>query len=517
MITEIKNIVIVGGGTAGWITAGTLAAKLKKSAKSGYSISLIESDAIPTIGVGEGTWPTMRNTLKNMGIRETDFINTCQVSFKQGAKFSKWVNGSDDDFYYHPLVLPQAYESVDLVPHWQNIQDNISFSQAVSPQESICERRLAPKQIITAEYAALANYAYHLDAGSFSEFLKKHCIEKLNVKHLIDDVVGVNSHENGDIAFVSTKNHDKISGDLFIDCTGFNSLLLGKHLNVPFISCKDTLFTDQAIAVHVPYEHENSPIESQTISTAQSAGWIWDIGLSTRRGVGHVYSSSHISEDQAHQELLNYLKSSTPKPEKLNFRNIAINAGHREQFWKNNCVAIGLSAGFLEPLEASALLLIEISAQMVADQLPVNRATMDIVSKRYNKTHHYRWQRIIDFLKLHYMLSKRNDNQFWIDHRDPKTISETLKEQLELWKYHYPCDSDFEQSLEVFPAASYQYVLYGMGFKTQQNPFGLSPESILRAKEEFQENAMKSQQLLSTLTSNRELLNKIKQYGLQRV
>ena len=517
MTTEIKKIVIVGGGTAGWITAGTLAAKLKKSTNSGYSISLVESDSIPTVGVGEGTWPTMRNTLKNMGIRETDFIKSCQVSFKQGAKFAKWVTGSDDDFYYHPLVLPQGSGNIDLVPHWQSIQDKISFSQAVSPQESICEQGLAPKQIITAEYAALANYAYHLDAGSFSEFLKNHCVKNLNVNHIIDDVISVNSHDNGDISSVTTAKLGKITGDLFIDCSGFSSLLLGKHLKVPFVSCKDALFTDQAIAVHVPYEHENSPIQSQTISTAQSAGWIWDIGLSTRRGVGHVYSSSHISEDQAHQELISYLKASTPEPEKLSFRNIAINAGHREQFWKNNCVAIGLSAGFLEPLEASALLLIEISAQMIADQLPVNRATMEIVSKRYNKTHSYRWQRIIDFLKLHYMLSKRTDNQFWIDHRDPKTISSTLLEQLELWKYHYPCDSDFEQSLEVFPAASYQYVLYGMGFQTQQSPFGLSAESVLQAKQEFQENAMKSQQLVSSLTSNRELLNKIHQYGLQRV
>lgn len=533
MKESIKNIVIVGGGTAGWITAGIIASNLKKKFKTGFTITLVESSNIPPIGVGEGTWPTMRNTLKNMGIRETDFIRECHVSFKQGAKFSQWTTGKKDDFYYHPLVLPQDYESIDLVPHWQQSQTNASFSQYVCPQEHLCELGLAPKQIITPEYAAISNYAYHLDAGTFSEFLKKHCVKSLNVKHIIGDVVKVNSLANGDIGSLTTQTANStlassgtdknetcsfdIEGDLFIDCTGVKSRLLGQHFDVPFISCHDTLFVDQAIAVQVPYENENSPIASHTISTAQSAGWVWDIGLSSRRGVGHVYSSRHTSEDEAHQALLNYLKPSIQSPEKLSFKSIPINAGHRKEFWHKNCVAIGLSAGFLEPLEASAILLIEISAQMVADQFPANRTTMDIVAKRYNKTAHYRWQRIIDFLKLHYTLSQRSDSQFWLDHQDQSTLSEQLKEQLELWKYHFPSDSDFDSALEVFPAASYQYVLYGMGFKTQANQLGLSSESQLMAQQVFQKNAQETQHLIAQLSTNRELLNKINQYGLQRV
>ncbi|WP_111979912.1 tryptophan halogenase family protein [Algibacillus agarilyticus] len=517
MNEAVQNIVIVGGGTAGWITAGTLAAKLKNKFSSGYSITLVESAAIPTIGVGEGTWPTMRNTLKNMGVRETDFIRECHVSFKQGAKFAQWTTGHKNDFYYHPLVLPQDHESIDLVPHWQDNHAEHSFSNMVCPQETLCELGLAPKQIITPEFAAVANYAYHLDAGTFSEFLKKHCIEKLKVKHIIDDVIQVNSQPNGDIASVATQSNGDITGDLFIDCTGFSSLLLGQHLNVKFVSCKDSLFTDKAIAVQVPYPDENSEIQSHTLSTAQAAGWVWDIGLSSRRGVGHVYSSQHMSADHAHQALLNYLTPSVNNPDALNFREISFDAGHREKFWHKNCVAIGLSAGFLEPLEASALLLIEISAQMVADQLPANRVAMDIVAKRYNKTFIYRWQRIIDFLKLHYTLSQRTDNSFWQDHRDPSTLSEQLKEQLELWRYHFPCDGDFESALEVFPAASYQYVLYGMGFKTQPNAFGLAEQNKAAAQAAFIKNAQQTQQFQSILSSNRELLNKIHQYGLQRI
>ncbi|TYK67220.1 tryptophan halogenase family protein [Colwellia echini] len=517
MTSNVKNIVIVGGGTAGWITAGTLAASLKKKVSSGYSITLIESARVPIVGVGEGTWPTMRNTLKNMGIKETDFIRQCHVSFKQGAKFCKWVTGKDDDFYYHPLILPQGHNQIDLTPHWLASNSQQSFAQSVCPQEAICELGLAPKHITTAEYLAQANYAYHLDAGSFSEFLKNHCKSQLDVKHIVDDVCQINSLDNGDIASVTTKENGLISGDLFIDCTGFNALLLGKHFKVPFISCEDSLFANQAIAVQVPYKQEDSPIQSHTLSTAQSAGWIWDIGLSTRRGVGSVYSNNHISEDQAHQELLNYLKPTVAEPEKLTFRSIPIKAGHRQRFWEKNCVAIGLSAGFLEPLEASAILLIEISAQMIADQLPTNRFAMDILAKRYNETFTYRWQRIIDFLKLHYTLTKRTDSQFWLDHQNTDTVSERLQEQLELWKYQFPCDNDFEQSLEIFPAASYQYVLYGMGFKTEPNPLGMSAQSIEMAQQHFQKNLMQSNALTSSLTSNRELLNKIQRYGLQTV
>ncbi|XQW83603.1 tryptophan halogenase family protein [Thalassotalea piscium] len=517
MTKHIKNIVIVGGGTAGWITAGILSAKLKKEVSNGYTITLIESPNIPIIGVGEGTWPTMRKTLKSIGIRESDFIKECNVSFKQGAKFSKWVTGAEDDFYYHPLMLPQGYGSFNLAQHWVNSHSEVSFSEAVCVQESICELGLAPKEIINAEYAAVANYAYHLDAGTFSEFLKKHCINQLKVNYISADVVKVNTDKQGDISSLLTSLNTQLSGDLFIDCTGFKSLLLGEHFKVPFVSCDDTLFSDKAIAVQVPYENENAPIVSHTLSTAQSAGWIWDIGLSTRRGIGHVYSSQHTSDDHAHQELLNYLKPITTTPEKLTFRQIGFKPGHREKFWEKNCVAIGLSAGFLEPLEASALLLVEISAQMIADQFPANRTTMDIIAKRFNTTFKYRWERIIDFLKLHYCLNQRSDSQFWIDHRNPDSISDYLKEQLLLWKYQTPTDADFEQALEVFPAASYQYVLYGMKFQTEANPLGLSADSTLMANNYFNNVAMQSKQLKTSLNSNRELLNKIYQYGLQRV
>ncbi|WP_370980593.1 tryptophan halogenase family protein [Agaribacterium sp. ZY112] len=517
MAQAIRNIVIVGGGTAGWLTAGTIAAKLKKDSAATVQVTLIESPNIPIVGVGEGTWPTMRNTLKKMGVRETDFIRECDVSFKQGAKFAKWVTGADDDFYYHPLILPQDFSNANLAPHWLKDNQGLSFSEAVCPQEALCERGLAPKSITTPEYGAIANYAYHLNAGTFSKFLQKHCVDKLGVKHMLDDVLSVNAAENGDIRSLTTQENSELSGDLFIDCTGFKSLLLGDFYQVPFKSCKDVLFLDTALAVQVPYQSKEDPIASHTISTAQEAGWIWDIGLSTRRGVGHVYSSAYTTQEKAENALKEYLKDSIDSVDDLAFRKIPIEPGHRERFWHKNCVAVGLSAGFLEPLEASALVLVEMSATMIAEQLPTTREAMDVVSKRFNSTFLYRWQRIIDFLKLHYILSQREDSDFWIDNRKKETIPDSLQELMTLWTYQYPWHDDFDRAAEVFPAASYQYVLYGMGFQTQASHLGMSDSALKQAESSFLMNKKVSNNWVQNLPKNRELINKIHEFGLQKV
>lgn len=513
-----QSIVVVGGGTAGWITAGRIAALHNAKGPGGITVTLVESPDIPIIGVGEGTWPTMRTTLIKLGISETDFIRECDASFKQGAKFARWVDGSADDYYYHPLMLPQGFGKANLAPYWQThrkakLHDK-SFSAAVCFQEAVCEQGLAPKLITTPEYGSIANYAYHLNAGKFSAFLQRHCCEKLGVKHVLADVVRVNSSETGDILSVVTAQAGEIPGDLFVDCTGFASLLLGQHLQVPFVACDQVLFIDRALAVQVPYENEDAPIASHTISTAQEAGWIWDIGLIHRRGIGHVYSSRHTTEAQALQKLSDYIG---PAFDETAVRKIPINSGHRQQFWKNNCVAVGLSAGFLEPLEASALVLVELSASMIAEQLPMCRAVMDITAKRFNETFLYRWARIIDFLKLHYILSKRTDNAFWIDNRDPQTIPQSLLDLITLWRYQAPWDHDFSSNNEVFPAASYQYVLYGMGFETDmQFSKHIVVDEVL-AREQIVKNQKNIDYAVNTLPKHRDLLNKIRAYGLQKI
>ncbi|MBO9545011.1 tryptophan halogenase family protein [Caulobacter sp.] len=514
MVRPVKNIVIVGGGTAGWLTAGLIAAKHKARQSTGFTVTLVESPNTPIIGVGEGTWPTLRTSLAKIGVSETDFFRECDAAFKQGAKFARWTTGAADDAYYHPLMLPQGFSQVNLAPHWLAAGTDQSFCDAVTPQGRICDDGLAPKTITAAPYQGAANYAYHLDAGKFAPFLQRHCCEKLGVRHVLADVRSVALAEDGDIRAIDTEQHGEIEGDLFVDCTGFRSLLLGEALGVPFRDCGDVLFCDTALAVQVPYEHENSPIASHTISTAQSAGWIWDIGLPTRRGTGHVYSSRHISDDDAERELRGYLG---PAGKDLPVRKIKIRSGHRETFWKRNCVAVGLAAGFLEPLEASAIVLIELSAKLISEQMPACREVMDVLAARFNATTHYRWGRIIDFLKLHYVLSKRTDTAFWRDNRDRETIPDRLADLLLLWRYQGPwLHDEFDRADEVFPAASYQYVLYGMGFRTEVEIEALAEERLI-AERAIRESAIQTERLRASLPRHRDLIRKIVEHGLQPV
>ena len=509
-----KKIVIVGGGTAGWLTAGVIAAKHKSRMPGGFSVTLVESPNTPIIGVGEGTWPTLRSTLAKMGVSETDFFRECDAAFKQGAKFARWTTGAPDDAYYHPLMLPQSFARMNLVPHWLAQSSEATFCDAVCPQGRLCDDGLAPKTITTPEYEALANYSYHLDAGKFAPFLQRHCTQKLGMHHVLADVQRVEMTEDGDIRSIVTEQAGEIEGDLFVDCTGFKALLIGGALGVPITDCSDVLFCDTALAVQVPYESETSAIACHTISTAQSAGWIWDVGLPSRRGVGHVYSSSHISDDAAEQELRAYLG---PAAADLTFRKIPIRAGYRQTSWKRNCVAVGLAGGFLEPLESSAIVLIELSAKLIAEQMPACREVMDVVAKRFNATTEYRWGRIIDFLKLHYVLTKRTDSAFWRDNVSPETIPERLRELLLLWEFNAPWFHDeFDRVEEVFPAASYQYVLYGMGFRTEVEREALSAEAQ-GAERAMRENAAQTERLRTNLPRHRDLIRKIVDHGLQAV
>ena len=511
----VKRLVIVGGGSAGWLTAGVIAAEHRAKEGAGLEVTLLESPDVAPIGVGEGTWPTMRDTLRKIGVSEADFLRNCDASFKQGSKFDRWVSGREHDYYFHPFVLPQGYLETNLVAGWVKRHGTTPFADLVSFQPHLCAQGKAPKQAATPEYAAVANYAYHLDAGKFGTFLRDHCVANLGVRHVSDHMTGVEAGPNGDIAAVVTRDHGAIAGDLFVDCTGLNSWLLGGHFGVPFVPQGHVLFNDTALALQVPYASEDAPIASHTISTAQPNGWIWDIGLPTRRGVGHVFSSTHTSVEAAERELLAYVERTSGAKVAALPRKLTFKPGYRREFWHRNCVAIGLSAGFIEPLEASALALVELSAAMLSDEMPATRAAMDIVSRRFNDFFTYRWERVIDFLKLHYVLSQREDSDFWRDNRRAESIPERLSDLLLLWRHQPPSRYDLHRVEEVFPSASYQYVLYGMGFKPTPEGFSRRSDDADRADEYFREAAQLTRRMLGALPTNRDLLEHIRKNGLQ--
>ncbi len=505
----IKSIVVLGGGTAGWLTACVIAAKHVKQ-QSPFTVTLIESPNIPSIGVGEGTWPTMVNTLQQIGISELTFMQKCDASFKQASKFVNWFNNQDNDFFYHPFTPPQSFDDISLVEGWQST-NTTKFADAVSIQPTLCEQHRAPKQLRLGDYKTIENYGYHLDAAKFAQLLTEHGTTQLGIKHILADVTAIEEHENGDIRALVTQQSGLIKGDLFIDCSGLHAALIDKHYQVPFISKKDVLFIDKAIATQVPYPDKDSDVASATISTAQTAGWIWDIGLPTRRGVGHVYSSQYSTEEAAKNALKEYLSESVEDVNQLKFKTLDINPGYREVFWHKNCVAVGMSSGFLEPLEASALVMVELAAKTIALHMPANREVMNIIAQQYNKNMTFRWQRIIDFLKLHYVLSQRDDSDFWRANRDPLTIPQSLQDLLTLWRYQAPENNGFLSPYDLFPAASYQYILYGMGYHTEANLLGYSTRQQKQATDALNKVQSRLTKVPKQLPTNRAILDEIKQ------
>lgn len=501
MTGTVQQVVIVGGGTAGWLAACLLAARA-----GGTAVTLVESPDVPTIGVGEGTWPTMRGTLQNIGIGEEEFLLACDASFKQGTRFDGWRDGGPDDIYHHPFTGPPPGTARNIVAAWAGQAPPRPFAEAVGPQPRACAQHLAPRQRAMPPYTGALNYAYHLDAAKFAALLTRHGSGRLGVRHVRDHVTGVEQAPDGDIVAVHTRGHGVISGDLFIDCTGHAALLIGDACGVRLRDRTDVLFNDAALAVQAPVA-PGSAIASQTISTAHRAGWIWDIGLPGRRGIGCVYSSAFASQDEAADTLRAYLGAKLPGSgaKHLPFRHLSFRSAHRERFWQGNCLAIGQSAGFLEPLEASAIVMAELSLGALIDNFPVTRAVMDLHARRFNELFRYRWDRIVEFLKLHYVLSQRTE-PYWRAHRDAASVPDRLAELLRIWRHQPPSPADFPMVEEVFPAASYQYILYGMGFPPPlAGP--IAPTAHDQAAAAMQQATRRGDALAAALPTNRAYLD----------
>ncbi len=499
MGSSIQHVVIVGGGTAGWISACMLAAK-----RTDLSITLVEAPNIPTIGVGEGTWPTMRETLAGIGISEAEFLRECDASFKQGSRFDGWVSGLPGDCYHHPFTAPPPGDMHDLLAAWRAYRSDAPFASAMTAQASICDQSLAPRHRGMPEYSGTVNYGYHLDAGKFAKLLARHATTRLGVNHIAAEVTEVIQGENNDIAAITLNDGASITGDLFVDCTGQAALLIGGHFKIDWIDRSDVSFNDRAQAVQIP-TLPDSAIASQTIGTAHHAGWIWDIALPTRRGIGCVYAARFMTDAEADTVLRAYIAAQMPEADiaALTPRLLSFRTGYRSRFWQNNCVAIGLSAGFIEPLEASAIVMVELSLRALIDNFPASRAAMDIHAPRFNALFQYRWERIVDFLKLHYVLSQREE-QYWQMQRDPATVPARLAEQLTLWRDQPPSTWDFPQIDEVFSAASQQYVLYGMC------PPTLCKSASTGATARLAEISERARSLVAALPPNRTYLSAFK-------
>lgn len=502
-----RRILIVGGGTAGWLAAAYLARFLDLADQAQIEITLLESPELGIIGVGEGTFPTIRSTLKFLGIDETRFIRATSATFKQGIRFNDWLHAPLPDgtrhHYLHPFEAPFYTEGTSLVPYWL-LQDEATrppFAQAVTIQNRVAESRRAPKKQGEGEFSGPLNYAYHFDAVRLARILRERA-EELGVRHLSGLLTDVELGEDGAIARIVTREQGALEADLYVDCSGFRAELIGKALGARFKSVRDILFTDRALACKIPYAEPDAPIESFTIAAAHEAGWTWDIGLEGARGIGTVYSSAHMSDDEAARVLRAYVGHGDYQA-----RIIPFEPGYREAQWVKNCVAVGLSGGFLEPLESTGVVLIEAAVGMIAELFPHN-GPVDAPARRFNELIVGRYERIIAFLKLHYCLSRREE-PFWRDNADPASIPEGLQELLRQWRHRPPGRFDFLLDLESFAFFNYQYILYGMDYRTDLSGGRGDFPNVEAAERLFARIRAFSERATEDLPTHRELIRAI--------
>ncbi len=500
-----RSILIIGGGTAGWLTAAYLARFMEKR-RPDIRITLVESPEIGPIGVGEGAFPTIRATLRFLGIDETQFIRAASATFKQGVRFDDWLHAPQDGrrhSYLHPFEPPFQADGIDLAAQWllQDPGTRPPFAQAVTIQHQVAEAGRGPKAFGEGAFDGPLSYAYHFDAQKLGQVLAEHA-RNLGVRHLSGELTGAVLKGDGTIDHVLTREHGALEADLYIDCSGFRAELIARTLKSPFVSMRDQLFTNRAVACRLPYPHSDTPLATMTIATAHEGGWTWDIGLSTGRGLGTVYSSDHLSDEAALSVLAAYAGR---EADALDTRVLNFDPGYREKQWVGNCVAVGLAGGFLEPLESTGLILIEAAVAMIAELFP-HHGAMGAPADRFNRLMVARYETIADFLKLHYCLSRR-DERFWRENADPASISDRLLGLLDQWRHRPPNRFDFTIDVESFAFFNYQYILYGMGFTGTIDPAAVPapPESdrMFRRLEIF------GAQAAADLPGHRELISAI--------
>ena len=485
-----RNLVIVGGGSSGWIAAAYLNGVLNKNGQQPkVNITLVESPDIPRISVGEATVLAIRHLLAVIGIDEIDFLKATDGSFKQAIKYVNWVN-NDDSFYYHPFNKFSPKPIDNLAKHWLASDRSIPFVETCSAQPHICELGLSPHMMGQWDMGAKFSYAYHMNAQKFADLLRDISIPR-GVNHLLENVVDIEMKNDEHIAAIHTDQGKRIEADLFVDCTGFKAKLIEEKLAVPFEDCSQWLLNDRAITMHVPYDKlYPGMVRPYTTATALSNGWIWDIPMQNQRSIGYVHSSSFISIEHAEREMRAY---QGPGCEELNSRVIHFKVGRRKQNWKGNCIAIGLSGGFIEPLESTGLYLSDLGAVMLAEHFPFYDQDIDDMAFRYNRIMSNQFYEILDFINMHYCLTQRTDTEYWRTVQKPEHITDRLKAKLDFWKIKPPSPLDFEDqnflglssdvnihiphgdnraavdTAGIWNHSNYQYILYSMKFEQQMH------------------------------------------------
>lgn len=450
MNTHIKKVVIAGGGTAGWMAAAALTKLLGKQ----LEVTLVESDAIATVGVGEATIPTLQNFHQLLQINEAEFLKATNGTFKLGISFENWRN--IDENYIHAFgTTGQQSWAAGFQHFWLKAkQRGIAGEYGDYCLEQVAARQEKFSHLPNQGTNKGINYAYHIDATLYGKFLRK-MAEQQGITRVEGKIEQVNVEPNsGDISSLTLQSGEVISGDLFIDCTGQRALLIEQALHTGYIDWSHWLPCDSAIAVQTKAIKDPVPY---TRSIAHQFGWQWQIPLQNRVGNGLVYSSRFVSDEKALATLnSNIVGETITEPLHIKFR-----TGTRRKHWNKNCIAIGLSSGFLEPLESTSIHLIQQAIIRLIKLFPYHGIKESAVNE-FNKQTQFDTERIRDFIVLHYKVTNRDDARFW-QHCRNMSIPETLRQKIQLFK---ETGCMFRENNELFDD-SWMQVMIGQGLIPQ--------------------------------------------------
>ncbi|GAA1216969.1 tryptophan halogenase family protein [Prauserella alba] len=509
------QVVIVGGGTAGWMTASYL----KAAFGDRLSVTLVESDKIGTIGVGEATFSDIRHFFEFLDLKEEDWMPACNATYKLAVRFEDWREPGHH--FYHPFEQLSSVNGFPLTDWWLHSGPTERFDKDCYVMASLCDAGRSPRYLggsllehdavdsddepvgmTMSEYQGRTQfpYAYHFEAALLAKYLTGYSTDR-GVRHVIDEVQDVLLDERGWIDHIVTKDHGEISGDLFIDCTGFRGLLLNKTLDVPFVSYQDTLPNDRAVALQVPLDMQQRGIRPCTTATAQDAGWIWTIPLFGRIGTGYVYAGDYCTADEAERRLREFVG---PEAEDVEANHIRMRIGRSERSWKNNCVAVGLASGFVEPLESTGIFFIHHAVEQLVKYFP-GGDWQPKLREGYNAAVANVMDGVREFLALHYRGAARNDTPYW---KDAKTrpVPDALAERFERWQVQLPDSESVFPYYHGLPPFSYMCILLGTGGLRPSPSPALALTDDTAVRKEFAAIRDKARSLVDTLPSHYEYL-----------
>lgn len=453
----VKHVVVVGGGTAGWMTALLLT-------RSAYGprlkVTVLESPRVGAIGVGEGSTPWLRGFFEGLGIEEREWMPACNATYKAGITFDGWSTRRGHASYFHAFA--SMLDNITMTSFIDNVHARLDGADVYAhPNRFFISARLAhgcqaPRAPRSFPFDVW--YGYHFDSVLLGTFLEKKAVEA-GANHISGHVADVQLGESGDITSLRLEGGAELAGDLFVDCTGFASILTGKAMGTPFVPFKENLFNDAAVVINQP---NDGPIMSQTVSTALRNGWAWKIPLIHRHGHGYVYSTDFCSPEAAELELREHL--GTPDANAAPARHLRFRAGRVAQPWTRNCVANGLAQSFIEPLEATTLLFAQRTAAMLVAALEQGDIG-ESARTRFNDTLNAQVEGTRDYIVTHYKTNTRNDTDYWRANAANTALSAPLQQLLRTWLARRPIaaginDGSFGRG---YPVMSWYSLLAGMG------------------------------------------------------